>query len=118
MSSSLDDLEPYEIFQQELDEYLNNYEKILAPHLEKKDLRSRVLALNHLIEFICFVKMKSGFQEILPEEIKREFPNYLKENFFSEIPFQDLKMILSTYFDFIKSQNKSISEDLLDRLKI
>lgn len=117
MSSSLDDLEPYEIFQQELDEYLNQYEKILAPHIDKKDLRNRMVALNHLIEFLCFEKMKSSFQEILPEEIKQGFPNYLRENFFSEIHFQDLKMIIGTYLDFIKSQNKTIPEDLLDRLK-
>jgi hypothetical protein len=117
MSSSLDDLEPYEIFQQELDEYLNQYEKILAPHIDKKDLRGRLLTLHHLIEFLCFEKMKNGFQDILPEEIKQEFPNYLKENFFSAIPFQDLKMIIGTYLDFIKSQNKSIPEDLLERLK-
>lgn len=117
MSATLDDQEPYEVFQDELDAYLKQYEQILTPHIEKKDLKSRLHTLHHFIEFISFVKMKSSFDEITPEDLHTGFPNYLKENFFSEISFPDIHMILNTYFHFIKSLQKNVPQSLLDSLK-
>ncbi|MFN3405062.1 MAG: hypothetical protein ACK40G_13255 [Cytophagaceae bacterium] len=102
MSSSLDDLEPYEIFRMELDDLLESYHK--SGKCSKKELA----ILHHFIEFIT-------------ENCKIENINFLFENFtilsdaetYISSLFQDLKneeviITISGFLQFIKKTDYNI----------
>lgn len=71
MSSSLDDREPYEFFQDELDEFLFIYIK------EKKIYKKEIKLLNQFIEFACVEKGVAKMDE-LSSDITLDFIHYLE----------------------------------------
>ena len=72
MSSSLDDLEPCEIFQNELDQCLAEYEKYVTAMHGAIDLKE-INKLHRFIEEICFEKSVSSFEELKKEMKIKEY---------------------------------------------
>ncbi|MBX9850697.1 MAG: hypothetical protein K2X86_02955 [Cytophagaceae bacterium] len=73
MSSSLDDLEPYEIFQNELDECLKMYEAELKKALPVNKAMHEVKIINLFIEEMCFEKSISNFEELRRETESKKY---------------------------------------------
>jgi hypothetical protein len=71
MASSLDDMEAYELLQLELDRSLKSYIHTLA--LGKQEHASTLHFLNHWIEYICFVRHLSVWEEIIAKETQKAF---------------------------------------------
>lgn len=98
MSSSLDDLEPYEVFQQELDEYLKNYRMSLRS--EKSECSKKILIVNHYIEYVCFKETYSTIAQINNEEVFRTFHSnhtFLSSHFTAS----EILSVLKEFIDFI-----------------
>jgi hypothetical protein len=94
MSSTLDDMESYEFFQQELDEYLKQFEKI-------ESNKNKLVIINVFIEYIGFIKNKTSFEEISEEEITEEFIEYFKLNFKNELIENNILSTIHDFFIFI-----------------
>jgi len=71
LSSSLDDREPYEFFQDVLDEFLFIYIK------QKKIYKNEIKLLNQFIEFACVEKAASKIDE-LTTDLTLDFIQYLE----------------------------------------
>lgn len=97
MSSTLDDMESYEFFQQELDEYLKQFEK-------KEWDKNKLVIINVFIEYIGFIKNKTTFEEITEEEISEEFIEYYKLNFKDELIDHIIPTAIDDFFRFISQQ--------------
>ena len=71
MASSLDDMESYELLQIELDRSLKNYSPISV--IERPKHASILHFLNHWIEYICFQRHMSVWEEITSKETEETF---------------------------------------------
>jgi hypothetical protein len=106
MSSTLDDMEAYEFFQQELDEYVRQYEKV-------ESTKNKLVIIHVFIEYIGFIKNKTNFEEITEEEITIEFINYVKLNFKFELQENIILTTINEFFIFINTHYQSIPSLLL-----
>jgi hypothetical protein len=101
MSSSLDDLESYEVFQHELDEYLKEYRTYLSADLKPQTVSKHLIVINGFIEYACFEHSVSGFEEITAGMVGATFTRWLNRNDDENFQAATVKNILKGYFDFI-----------------
>jgi hypothetical protein len=116
MSSSLDDLEPYEIFQYELDGYLKDYQKTLTS-IDNKISNSHLLLINTFIEYICFIKSRTNFKELTIEEVKFEFMDFVTAKFKNEFDKKEVINALHGYLNYIYNIKGNPSPELINSLK-
>ncbi|HEY8401840.1 MAG TPA: hypothetical protein VIK89_11280, partial [Cytophagaceae bacterium] len=77
MSASLDDMEPYEIFQQELDHWAREYEVRLLKNESTNKAQYQVSTIHSFIEFVCFHKSIDNLEALSSECIMAEFAQFL-----------------------------------------
>lgn len=113
MSATLDDMEPYEIFQQELEAFLYEYQKQIRDSSETKN---RLYIIDTFIEYFCFVNPKGGFIEITQEEIVNNFILYINNKYYSGVNKDEIKSSLLSYLNFISLKIHKLPNDLINGL--
>jgi hypothetical protein len=98
LSSSLDDREPYEFFQDELDEFLFIYIK------EKKVFKKEIKLLNQFIEFACVEKGVAKIDE-LSLDITLDFIHYLEVGM-NNLNKEETAITIDHFLVFIKNESE------------
>lgn len=94
MASSLDDMEAYELLQIELDRSLRSYAQKL--NVENAQQAYVLHVLNHWIEYICFVRHLSIWEEIVSSETTESFMEWYEQ--FGNKPNADLLKAFQNFF--------------------
>lgn len=81
MSSSLDDLEPYEAFQQELDDYARAYKAWMSGRQNQHVAEQHSVIIHTFIEFVCFVKSVDSFEALNNHMVWSEYPAHFLNHY-------------------------------------
>jgi hypothetical protein len=110
MSSSLDELQPNDFLQLELDEYL---EKFMSSRRNDKNVTNSYFYINQFIEFVCFHKNVGSLDQLKPEDFFNEYVSHI-QSLTPESDSNTAKNSLNDYFHFINSSSRTIPVFLLN----
>jgi hypothetical protein len=113
----LESTEPWEFFQQELEEYLEEYKVYLSQSFKKETVRKHLYVVGYGIEYLCMVQGVGGFEEItlsmVSSKLYYDFESKCREGMSRQVVLN----LMKNYFEFIYETHGLQNKKLMDKLK-
>ncbi len=109
-------LEPWEVFQKELLEYLDEYNTFLLQQ-KKRGAQKRCAILFSFIDYLCGYHPVAGFEDIQFAWCSSKFANYYNSNFDTQIHTTLARSYTRGFFAFIYRKHGIANKKLLGKLR-